>query len=302
MNRAVAILADPGVLAMLFLAASLVWMVLDQKDKARAVFFLAMLANVFYATVLGQVMGTESALLPWKFDRHLYHIDAALGVSAAAVARALGEPALLRIVYHSMVPVMIWWYAIHRRQGGSALLLAYAAEMVTGPCCYALLPACGPAYAWGAAWLNPADVALVPVRLGYAPNAFPSLHFGTAFVLVIFAAGRLRRAVALLYLAATALATLSTGEHYVIDLVGGIPFACAAAALARKNFKAAAVYIATVLAWLFAIRFATPVMAAHPYLLRVLALATAASGAPAVAAEWRAPGRGSSRVLAVTGS
>jgi hypothetical protein len=286
MNHAIAMMTDPALLSMLFLLGSLAWMLLDQKDKARAIFFLAMLANVFYGAALSRVLGVESASLPWKFDRYLYHIDAALGISAAAVARAIGPAPLLRMVYCSLVPVMILWYAIHRRRQGSPLLLAYAAEMVMGPCFYALLPACGPVYAWGAAWLRPAGVALVPIRLDAAPNAFPSLHFATALLLVLFAAGRSRRILALLYAGVTALATLTTGEHYIIDLVAAVPFACAAADLARANLKLAAVHVAAVLAWLCAIRFATPAMAAHPYVLRTLALVTLAIGAQAVAGAW----------------
>ena len=274
---------------MLFVLGSLAWMLLDQKDKTRAIFSLATLANVFYGVALKRVMGAEGASLPWKFDRYLYHIDAALGVSASAVARALGPALPLRIVYYSLVPMMILWYAIHRRQRGSALLLAYAAEMVVGPCCYALLPACGPVYAWGAEWLRPVNVALVPIRLNAAPNAFPSLHFATALLLLVFAGGRTRRILALLYAGATALATLTTGEHYIIDLVAAVPFACAAAYLARLHFKLAAVHLAAVLAWLFAIRFATPAMAAHPYVLRALALVTLAIGAQALADIWHQP-------------
>ena len=290
MERTLALLTDPGVLALFFLLGSLAWMLQDQKDKARAIFALAMLANVFYGVVASRILKAVGASLPWKFDRYLYGIDAALGVPAAAVARALGPAPLLQIVYYSLVPVMIVWYAIHRRRQGSVLLLAYAGELVMGPNCYALLPACGPAYAWGRAWLHPTDVSLVPIHINAPPNAFPSLHFATALLLVMFAEGKSRRILALLYAGATALATLTTGEHYVIDLVAAVPFACAARSLARANFKLAGLNIAAVLAWLFAIRFATPVMTAHPYLLRALALMTLASGAQLLGATSpRAP-------------
>src|ERR1035438_5472219 len=76
---------------------------------------------------------------------------------------------------------------------------------------------------------------------------------------------------------------------YIIDLVAAVPFACAAAYLARLHFKLAAVHLAAVLAWLFAIRFATPAMAAHPYVLRALALVTLAIGAQALADIWHQP-------------
>src|ERR1035438_5532811 len=65
---------------------------------------------------------------------------------------------------------------------------------------------------------------------------------------------------------------------YIIDLAAAVPFACAAAYLARLHFKLAAVHLAAVLAWLFAIRFATPAMAAHPYVLRALGEAAELGG------------------------
>ena len=51
------------------------------------------------------------------------------------------------------------------------------------------------------------------------PNAFPSLHLGNGVCLCIIRAGQTLASGIAGFLSGTALATLSTGEHYVIDLV-----------------------------------------------------------------------------------
>jgi hypothetical protein len=86
-----------------------------------------------------------------------------------------------------------------------SLVVALLAELVAGPVMYAILPACGPVYAFGAQWLHPSAVSAQAILFSGIPNAFPSLHVGTAFVLLLFATGRLRRANALAFLTATAL-------------------------------------------------------------------------------------------------
>jgi hypothetical protein len=118
------------------------------------------------------------------------------------------------------------------------------------------------------------------------PNAFPSLHVGTALVFVLLAPGKLWRAVSLVFLACTGLATLATGEHYVIDLVAGLAFGCFAASVGYRKIRSALLYLGIVLAWSLTARFGYPVLIAHPVLLRSLALLTVAMAVLAVFKEW----------------
>ena len=106
------------------------------------------------------------------------------------------------------------------------------------------------------------------------PNAFPSLHMATALVLVLFAPGKFWQAVSLVFLGGTVLATLSTGEHYVIDLVAGFAFGCFAACVGYRRFRSAIVYLAVVPRWTLTVRFGYPVLTAHPCLLRFMAALT----------------------------
>jgi hypothetical protein len=288
------ILLSPSVMAMAALFLSVVWMLRDETDKTRPLLVIAMVINFFYGTLLLFVMNRENGLVPWKYDYVLFKLDDVLGVSAASVAAWLhhGPRLPLAVVYEVMVPMMIAWFLVARRYGSAApLVLAYVTEMVAGPLLYAVVPGCGPRYAFGKAWLQPPVVQAGVIRLSGMPNAFPSLHLATALLFVFFAQGRLWRTVALSYLVLTAAATISTGEHYVIDLVPGMAFGCFAAYAGRRKLFQAGFFLAMVLAWSLGVRFAYGFLLAHPGVVRGFAAFTAAAVLVAIALEWRAAPR-----------
>ena len=69
----------------------------------------------------------------------------------------------LALVYGLMIPMMIvWFFVVHDPRRRTSLVLAYIAELITGPMLYLLLPACGPLYAFGAQWLHPPFVEAEP--------------------------------------------------------------------------------------------------------------------------------------------
>jgi hypothetical protein len=287
--RLLAILTNPAILGTLALFFAVVWMLRDQKDKSRPLLVFALTLNLFFGFLLTVFMSREGGMLPWKYDHVLAAMDEALGITAASIARPL--EGFWRIpliaIYQLMVPMMICWFFVVRsgnRRG--SIVLSYVAELVTAPLLYAIFPACGPIYAFGAQWLHPPQVEAAAIKLAAMPNAFPSLHVGTAMVFVLLAPGKTWRAVSLVFLACTGLATLATGEHYVIDLVAGLAFGCFAASVGYQKIRSALLYLGVVLAWSLAARFGYPVLIAHPVPLRTLALLTVAMAARAVFKEW----------------
>jgi hypothetical protein len=285
------ILLNPAFFSIIALFLAVVWMLRDQKDKTRAELVFALVLNLFYGVLLNIFMGREGAVFPWKYDHVLLRMDDSLGIHASFIAQHL--QGFLRVplwlVYQSMVPMMIAWFLLTRyRRCAGSIILAYIAELVSGPLLYTIVPACGPIYAFRNQWLNPPAVSTDAIRLTGMPNAFPSLHVGTAFVFVMFAPGRLWKAVALVFLAATCLATLSTGEHYVIDLIPGLAFGVFASSIGQRKFRRAASFIALALAWSFAVRFGFATLVAHPLLTRSFAALTAALVALALWSQWSA--------------
>jgi hypothetical protein len=289
--RAIDFLLSPPIIAIVSLFLSILWMLRDEKDKARIELVFALVLNLFYGVFLNIFMSRESAVFPWKFDRVLFCLDASLGIQAASIARPLqGSLHIpLWIVYQSMVPMMIAWYLLTRsRRSPGSIILAYVAELVSGPLLYMIVPACGPIYAFGKQWLHPPVVAPDAVRLAGMPNAFPSLHIGTAIVFLMFAPGRILKGVALLFLAATWLATLSTGEHYVIDLISGVAFGIFVSAIGMRNFRGAGCFLVLTLSWSLGVRFAYMILIAHPLLTRSLAGLTLVLAALALGKQWSA--------------
>jgi hypothetical protein len=288
--RIVNILLSPPVMGVIALFLSAIWMLRDTKDKTRPLLVFALVLNLFYGFLLTIFMSGEGGLFPWKFDHILFCADRSLGLQAATIARPLQGfmRVPLLVVYQLMVPMMIVWFLVTNYcKLRASVVLAYVAELVTGPLLYALCPACGPIYAFGKQWLHPSAVEPVAIRLAGMPNAFPSLHVGTAFLFLLFAPGKLWKFVAFAFFALTCLATLSTGEHYVIDLIPGLAFGAFAAAVGSKNIKQASLFLSTVIAWSLIMRFAFSTLIAHPFVTRSFAALTIALAIYALFEQWR---------------
>lgn len=234
------------------------------------------------------VLQASARAYPLKYDCILQALDQSLGLTAFQIARIFSsaQRSFLLGIYEFLSDAMIVWYGIHLViRGGEArkLLYAYLITFAVGGCLYGIVPAMGPRYAFGDQFPvgTPHFVAIPALLEGY-PNAMPSLHLATALLFVLFnGRNRWLLLAALLFLAGTAAATL-TFEHYVIDLVVAVPFACFAASLARRKIIPALTYLGVVLAWLGMIRLASPVLVQHPYALRAAALLTLAVGIRAI--------------------
>jgi hypothetical protein len=261
-------------------------------DKTRPMLVFALVFNLFFGVLLDFAMRREGGLLPWKYDHVLLRIDESLGFSAAAISRLLQHSCLipLLVIYQLMVPMMICWFFVTRhRKGHGSIVQAYIVELVGGPIMYSILPACGPIYAFGAQWLHPPAVQAGPIQLTGSPNAFPSLHVGTALVFVLFSPNKLWQGVALAFLSGTVLATLATGEHYGIDLIAGLAFGCFAASVARRRIGASILFLAVTLSWSILVRFAYIFLIAHPAITASLAALTVALASVAVLREYTIP-------------
>ena len=283
-------LFNQAFLSILFLAFSIWWMLRKPEDKNRPLLVVALVMNLFYGFLLTRFMTGEGSLLPWKYDHILYHLDQSLGIYAASIARPLQGVwrVPLMIAYQAMVPMMIvWFWATSRHGNRSSVILSYAAELAAGPLLYTIVPGCGPIYAFRTQWLHPPAVPADTIRLSGMPNAFPSLHAATALVFVLFAPTRLTRAFAMAFLAVTCMATLSTGEHYVIDLVPGLAFGAFAASVGLVRLRQAAGFLVIASSWAVAVRLGGAFLIAHPLLLRSGVALTLMLVAVAVWREWR---------------
>jgi hypothetical protein len=269
-----------GMSALAILGAHAIWSRGEERTLLLYGFVPAVLfvASEWSASTLLDI--TEK-LHPKTFDLFLYAFDSSLRVQvsfltgqflwrflwvrAAALAIYIALPLPLALVYASQLR--------RHKEKALAVMLAFLATGPLGVFFYNVLPACGPVHVFGAAFpmhpLSTADAMrlnIVPVMLTGARNAIPSLHM--TWVLLVWWNSRglapWVRAIAALFVAFTVLATLGTGEHYLIDLVVAFPFSLMVQALCsysmpfREGERRTAFLFGTLvtLVWLASLSFA----------------------------------------------
>ncbi|MDM0019956.1 fused MFS/spermidine synthase [Variovorax saccharolyticus] len=227
-------------------------------------------------------LSTNRIIFPATWDYFVYRIDGAFGgfgIWPAAV-NSKGVPllqtftttsyAILIVAFFAIVGLAIRKDAIAKLNVWRALVLPFAAAWFL----YALLPLSGPHYAFfdgrfpgqmpGALEVAAAQVVIPPAYR----NGMPSMHLTGALLIWLLSIG-LRHRIAIFFssllVAATAWATLATGEHYVLDLIVALPFAAFLGTsliwptrLRESSSVAMPIYLsgATFLAWTVLLRVA----------------------------------------------
>jgi hypothetical protein len=249
-------------------------------------------------------------MTPLTYDGALYALDATLAAPFTAVMGKLFSMSrglsLASLAAYAMLPGAIaaglgyeeynYRRAVNRGVGVN-VLLAYTVSGTIAAALYILCPGTGPIHAFpGAFPRNLPDPASVPLGLGpFAPlaprNAMPSLHVAWA-ILLARSTARSRIAVrvaAWTFAALTTIATIGSGEHYVVDLIAAAPFLVALEAATahrfielRRRLVALAVGVAFFSAWILAVRHAAwsvPYFSAHPLIVWIFTIVTLAASA-----------------------
>jgi hypothetical protein len=289
-----------GLAALAVLGTHSIWADGDERKLLLYGFLPAVLfvASEYMASTLLDI--TEK-LHPKTFDLFLYSFDCSLRVQFSFLMGQLfwtwpWVRFVCLVIYLALpLPLALVYAAQLRRQKEKALAVMLA-FLVTGPVgvlFYNTLPACGPAHIFGAAFpFHPPSIAdvmhmnVVPVLLKGARNAIPSLHM--AWVLLVWwnsrGLARWIRAIALLFVVLTVMATLGTGEHYFIDLVVAFPFSLMVQALcsysqpfrsgARRNAFLFGTFVTLI--WLALLSFSTTIFWSSPVLPWTMIVATVA--------------------------
>jgi hypothetical protein len=268
---------------------------------------LAVLVPVGMANAAFGLSSVVRRMTPTTYDGALYALDAALRIPFSAILGNLflRIPALslVSLIAYAMLPGSIAAglgfeeYNSHRgrnRGVGVNLLLAYAISGTLAAALYIMCPGTGPFHAFPNSFPSHLpDPAAVPLGLApFAPlsprNAMPSLHVAWAVLLARSTAGsRLAlRITAWTFALFTILATIGSGEHYVIDLVAAAPFLAALEAATAHRYislKTRMIPLITGLmffgAWIYAVRHAAsivPWVDANPAAYWIFTVATLA--------------------------
>jgi hypothetical protein len=289
-----------GLAALAVLGTHTIWAEGDERKLLLYGFLPAVLfvGSEYMASTLLDITET---LHPKTFDLFLYSFDCSLRVQFSFLMGQLFWTWLwvrfvCLVIYIALPLPLALVYAAQLRRKRENALAVMLAFLVTGPVgvlFYNMLPACGPVHAFPAAFpFHPPSIAdvmhmnVITIPLKGARNAIPSLHM--AWVLLVWwnskGLSRWIRAIALLFVVLTTMATLGTGEHYFIDLVVAFPFSLMVQALcqyslpfsngARKTAFLFGTFVTLI--WLALLSFTTSIFWVSPILPWTMVIATVA--------------------------
>jgi PAP2 superfamily len=279
-----------GLTSFLVVGFRAIWTEGDERQQLKSILIPAA-AFTFFVYASQGMLNLGGLLLLHTADLYAYVFDGSLGFQPSFfIGRLFHDYSFLgtlgQFTYYFLPVPMALVYAGHlRRKDSSPLFIAelFMAAGFLGYLLYLVFPAAGPRYIAGPKFpASPLSLSelhaliphSVPVDRMFPRNAMPSLHMAWA-LLVWFNCqpfSRLARALALVFVVTTALDTLGTGEHYLIDLVVAFPFAVAVQSLCAGRMRMNSRSLRTPLVggsvltfvWLLLLRFAAGIFMLTP--------------------------------------
>jgi PAP2 superfamily len=287
--------------ALLLLGLRALWSEREGRENARALLLPALVLILFILTS-ANVLRLSGGLSPRTDDAWLYVFDGSLGFQpsfwmGSIMYRSLLLTRATLLTYLSlpfaMAVVCAWRIPVAAKRASWRVLTVLLLAGVAGWLLYNVVPGTGPLYAFGRdfPWnsvpyrdLSGLALQKMSLPLGIPRNAMPSLHVGWVVLLYWNSRGlpRTLRAALLLYLVLTVVATLGSGQHYLVDLVVSLPFVLAVQSMASfslpdksRRIAAMAAGLGLTAAWLLLVRFGVSLALKSPIIPWTLMLATA---------------------------
>jgi membrane-associated phospholipid phosphatase len=243
--------------APLLIAAFAVWSQVVSCPRLRdasLLCFWALLITVCIGSLVWVAARTPAHLV----DTSLAHFDHSIGLeTSVAVQLAALHPLvekLLAVIYVLMIPfsllALVFPVFEHKREPAQRLLIAYAVAALTTTGVFALFPAAGPWTVYR--FPSSSDQMLVQWTLALLKSsgslrqniahcglvAFPSFHVAQCILTAIaFWHSRWLRIPAAILALLMCISTVTTGWHYVIDVIGGVAVAIFAQIVAVWVFR-----------------------------------------------------------------
>jgi hypothetical protein len=236
---------------------------------------------------------------PKVLDLYLYSFDCSLGFQPSFLLGSLlwtwqWLKSMSYFFYLGLSVPIAAVYAgqlVRKRESALPVMLALLYCGPIGGIFYNIFPALGPVHLFqeNFPWhplsiLQARHLLLEPVPIAGFRNAIPSLHMAWVLLAWWYCRGLSwwTKGVVLTFVFFTVLATLGSGEHYLIDLVVAFPFCVMvqglfAFSLAWRNTQRLASILfglSTVLIWLWILRFANPLFWISPAVPWILVVGT----------------------------
>lgn len=280
--RVFIILSGFGVAAFVVLTMRLIWS--SGEDKRRKLLEILVPAGSLTALLLASTwLNQTGKLWPNTLDLSLFSFDASLGIHASFwMGRMFRNHFWFGMVgttaYFFILIAMVLAHIAYEKRRPREISRTFVLEVcfvagAIGYCFYQFLPACGPLYAFpndfpfgGIPVHDVVRLALEPIPIAsqFPRNAMPSLHMTWALLIWwnLRSCGRVLHGIGLAFAILTAMGTLGTGEHYLIDLVVAFPFALMIQGICRRDigfsdprrWKGIIAGLMMTLAWIVALR------------------------------------------------
>jgi len=299
----ISVFAHLGLSSLVMLGARAIWAE-GEEQKFLLWAFIPGVLFVAFGWLTPPLLRYGQTASPRVLDLYLYSFDASLGfqpsfVVGVAFLKWHWLRTLSVLFYLGLSLPIATAYAgqlVRKREYALPVLLGLLFCGPIGAAFYGLFPALGPAHLFHQDFpLHPLSMAdasrllLEPIALAGYRNAMPSLHMGWVLLAWWYCRGLSwsTKSVVLVFVAFTVLATLGTGEHYLIDLVVAVPFIVMLLGLFafslpwNSRARLASVFggLSVVLLWLGLLRFANGLFWLSPVVPWALILVTvAASG------------------------
>ncbi len=254
--RVAAAMALVGFGAALLLGLRAIWSEREDSENSLALLAPALILMLFIAGC-ARVLSLSSGVNPQTDDAWLFAFDGSLGFQPSfTLGRVMYDSLLLTstsmLTYlalpFAMAVVCAWQIPAGARRISWYMLTVLLLAGLGGWLLYNIVPGTGPIYAFGRdfPWKELPYKDLWRLRLGKLTipttiprNAMPSLH--VAWVVLLYWNSKkfpaAMRAGVLAFLMVTVFATLGSGQHYLVDLVGSLPFALTVQAAAFLIFR-----------------------------------------------------------------
>ena len=195
-------------------------------------FLLTALAVFLFSVLTFSVLTWIGEHYTYRLDRFAYLFDRFFGQPAFLIGQWMRRWYWLditaRIAYSTMfsaIMILVAAYFLLRPMSEAIEIVRTLSFALLGIPVSILIPISGPAYAIPGFPFSAPNLSSQPIHLIAPPNGFPSLHFTVALLLLHYAfRWNIGRALAFPYLVLVFIATLGTGEHYLLDLLAAVPF------------------------------------------------------------------------------
>ena len=236
----------------------------ENRDHARYLSDALVLPG--FSLVAGIAMQIANHGTHLSYDFLLYDFDASLGIAPGRSVvdlfhRVHWISAGSNLVYAGLLlfPTLYHAWALFRhRAKNHNLMHVFVIAGLCGFAFYQVCPAMGPLYAFPSKFPDalPASAPLQALSSDGVNNAMPSMHMTWALSVwwSAWELGPLAVTIATAVVGFTGLATLGSGEHYLIDLIVAVPLVMGAVGIYRRQRAPAIAGLLIVAAWTLYLR------------------------------------------------